>query len=297
MSVSVLKRPYSYCFSGNPVYYELFSSLAATDNTVQIELRVKFKTIGGAYSATDAIPFAPVNGSVKADIADILESLLTYELPTFENDTALQAAAGHTGEFYLQFREVSALNQDTTWDDSDAGFSCLVLKGGLSRFKYQGNNFWVNYFNVKKPFLTWQQSGRKAALDERLYLLFLNTVEADSIKAVAKVYFIDGTTATTERSAVVPKNQCVYIPAGAAQWNLQSLAPKIIWYWEISVYAGTQPLSETFRFEQDNRNDYNETTLHYRGSLGGLDSVRVRGDLQQELSYEFQKLAVTQRPD
>jgi hypothetical protein len=297
MSVTVQKRPYQYCFSGNAVFYELMSSLAATDNTVQIELRVQFKTVGGTYSATDAIPFAPVEGMVKADIADILESLLTYDVPDLSAGIALQSAPGHTGTFYLQFREVSATNQNTTWDDSEAGFACLAVKGGLSRFKYQGNNFWVNYFNVKKPFLTWQQSGRKAALDERMYLLFLNLIEADSIRAVAKVYFIDGTNASTDSTATVLSGQCVYVPAGAEQWNLQSLAAKVIWYWEITVWAGSIQLTETFRFEKDNRNDYNETTLHYRGSLGGLDSVRVRGDIQQDLSYQFQKLQLTQGPD
>lgn len=297
MAVSVLKRPYQYCFSGNPVHYELFSSLAASDNTVQIELRVQFRTVGGAYIATEALPFAPVQGTVKADIKDILESLLQYELPTFTDEKSLQPAPGHTGQFYLQFREVSASNQETTWDDTEAPFAALVLKGGMSRFKYQGNNFWVNYFLVKKPFLTWQLSGRKAALAERMYLLFLNTETAFELRAEARVFFIDGTSAVTSNTITVPLGVAFYVPAGAAQWDLQSLASKVIHYWEISIWNGADLVSEKFRYEADNRNDYNDYTLHYRSSLGSLDSVRIRGEITPELTYEFTKLAVTQQPD
>lgn len=299
MSISVLKRPYAYCFSGNPVHYELYSSQAAADPTLQMEVRVQFKTITGAFAPTPALRFAPVQGTVKADIKDLLESLLTYEVPAFGTETSVQLASGHTGFFYLQFREISVLNPEPSWDESEASFPCLVVKGGLARFKYQGNNFFVNYFQVKKPFLTWQVSGRLAGITERMYLLYLHTLEeaADYLTVDVKVTFTDGTTATTSTTFNAVAGQCCYIPAGADQWQLQSLAAKYIHFWEITIKAGSVILSETFRYYLDNREEENNVTLHYRNSLSGLDSVRVRGVIETDLDYSFNTIAVVQEPD
>jgi hypothetical protein len=305
MAIVIQKRPYQYCFSGNPVHYELFSDLAASDATVFLEVRLMFRNIGGAYVPSPAIPYNPVVGIATIDAQDLLDGLLEYDLPGFSVDEKdIWAAVRQTGEFYLQYREITATNPDPSWDDSEIDYERFVIKGGISRWKYQGNNFFTNYFNASEPllpnpFLTWQARERMASLQERMYLLFLNITEVVALTVEAKVTYTDATSSvvdTTLNGGV--KSRCYYIPSGAAQWGLDLLNPaKSIHYWEITVKALGGAVTESFRYYADNRWNYNDITLSYRGSLGGLDSIRVRGVIEYGMDYNFSEQATTQSPD
>jgi hypothetical protein len=82
-----------------------------------------------------------------------------------------------------------------------------------------------------------------------------------------------------------------YIPVGATELNLQAITPaQKIWYWqcwlEDTISGGLGILTEKFILAADGRNDYNQLTIHYRNSLGGIDSVRVRGVIQKNLDYQ-----------
>jgi hypothetical protein len=303
MSIQITKRPHTRVFSGNPVHYELYSALAASDPTVSFEVRVMFKKMGGTYSPVVSLPYSPKDGSASVDVKDILDSVLDYDLPAIGMDeTTGTVTDKQTGNFYLQFREITSVNPDPGWDDSEADYECFVVKGGLNDFKYQGNNFWLNYFDVKKPFLTWQLNGRLASKDERMYLAWLcDNLTAGWYKAT--VYYRDGSlnTLTVPIPIASPNNygKVVYLPVGATQLGLQALDPaQDIYYWTIQVVdavGGTY--SELFKYELDNKNDYIGITLNYRNSLGGLDSVRVRGSLEKKLDYSFTELERTITPD
>ena len=193
MAILVNRRPHTHNFSGNPVHYELYSSLASVDATVFFEVKVMFRKLSALnYAEIVTLPYSPVNGYADIDLKDILDSLLEYALPSFNNpfETTVWDAAPQTGHFYLEFREITSGNPDPSWDDSEKDFERFVLKGGLNDFKYQGNNFWLNYFFVANPFLTWQQSGRLASYNERMYLAWLDlTIHAnDLLKVKATVY-------------------------------------------------------------------------------------------------------------
>jgi hypothetical protein len=314
MSVVIQKRPYRYCFSGNPVHYELYSALAAADPTISLEIRLMFKNIGGAYAPSQAIPYDPIAGIATVDAQDLLDGLLEFELPHFSIDELqVWSASRQTGEFYLQYREITALNPNPSWDDSESDYESFVVKGGISRWKYQGNNFWVNYFFNELPFLTWQRNGRLAAYSERMYLAWLNDSDGLALgydlRSVFHVYYTDGTSATGYKSFSALKGVVYYCPAGAAQWNLQAIhSNKTIWYWTIQVLGhtdledvhGPKPdvlLSEVFKYYLDNRNNYNDITLSYRNSLGGLDSARIRGVIDYNLDYDYTEQATVQAPD
>jgi hypothetical protein len=323
MAIEVRTRPYTYCFSGNPVHYELYSALAAGDATVFFETRIQFKNIGGAYTPSPALPYNPVEGVATIDAQDLLDGLLEYELPGFDvNEKLLWAAAKHTGEFYLQFREITSVNPDPDWDDSEKEYAAFVMKGGIGRWKYQGNNFWVNYFKLAdadalRPFFTWQpvpddQSNnrkRLVAADERIYLLYLNLATVAGRAAKAKAFYTDGSTLTvtnaiTAAGGAMLENVPYYIPAGAKQWGLID-AGKSIHYWEIAIIDLNTPnkyFTETIRFYQDNRKldnrtNYNDITISYRSSLGGIDTARIRGVIERSMDYNFSEQATYQAPD
>jgi hypothetical protein len=305
MAIQVQKRPFSYAFSGNPVHYQLYSALAAGDDSIFFEVRLMFKNVGGSYEPTEALPYSPYNGVATLDVQDILEGLLDAELPEFNSDeTTIYPAPGQTGSYYLQFREITSTNQEPSWDDSESVHEGFIVKGGISRFKYQGNNFWVNYFGLQdtiqpSPFLTWQVSERLAAVNERMFLLFLHVQELDAFKVSAKVTYTDGTTLTVNKVFTdAEKGVPYYIPAGANQWSLENSA-KSIHFWEIVVKNNTTgvAISKTFTYYADNRNNYNLVTLHYRNSLGGLDSLPIRGVIEYNNDYDYSELGKVTAPN
>lgn len=315
MAIEILKRPYYHCFTGNPVHYELYSALAAGDATVSFEVKVRFKKIPDAdYVDVVTLPYAPKDGYATIDLKEILDGLLEYDLPQFDVDeTKIWQSNNQTGKFYLQFREITTVSPDPSWDDSELDYACFALKGGLNDFKYQGNNFWLNYFIPNNPFLTWQISGtrqlsdgsiertRLAADNERMYLAWLGNTQAAGLSMIVKVYYTDGTNGTkTVGFPTSVKDVIYYLPVGCNQLSLKDIQPtKSIYYWTVQVIDvnDNTTYSELFNYELDNRNDYIAITINYRNSLGGLDSVRVRGSVEKKIEYNYTELEKTIEPD
>jgi hypothetical protein len=309
--IIVNERPYDLCMSGNPIGYELYSALAATDADIYFEVRIKFcYTHTLSFATLVTFPVYPVAGIAKFDIKDFLDGKLAYDLPEFnaeEKDATL--APNHAGKFYIEFREILTAGSDPSWNDSESDYEKFVMKGGLTYFTYRGDNFWENYFNDNNPFLTWRESGRFARMQDRMYLAFLNVdtlpsfligeeVIPAALWASAKVYYTDGTESARQYHEVPPDQAYAYsinfIPAGCHQWSLQDLNPaKQIHKWDIQMYYtsaadGTKTeLNDPFIFEADNRNDYNNFLLQFRNSLGGIDPILLRGDIDPNLNYNY----------
>lgn len=310
MAIEITKRPYDKCFSGNPVHYELYSAQAAADSTIFFEVKIRFKYVGGSYADVVTVPYYPVAGTAKVDIKDILHSELEYGLiPFYTDEKTIWAAPEQTGYFYIEFREITTANPEPTWNTTEIDYERFVVKGGLDYFAYRGNNFWVNHFLTNYPFFTWQKNGRLAAPDERIYLAWLNDQDITALNLMVFViaYYTDGTNSGSNESDFTDpgatRGKMYFIPAGCDQWGLDGLdVNKDIDYWTIQVMdesggGGSTPVSELFTFYYDRRNDYNNTTLHYRNSLGGLDSVRIRGVIEQGLDYSFSEQQKTVNPD
>lgn len=306
MAIKITKRPFKFSFSGNPVHYELTSAIAATNADIYFEIRLMFRPVNtGAFTEVHRWPFYPTAGIAEISVHNLLHSKLEWELPKWiPNEKLPQEARNHTGEFYIEFREVTPDDLTPSWDDTESDFVCTVIRGGINYFVWRGNNYWVNYHNIKKPFLTWQLSGRMAQFNERIFLGWLcQRPGAGLVEVRCKVTYRDGTFTQLSQAWIPDENIFYYIPAGALQWDLAALDPaKTIWYWEINVVdvsdpADPQQLSELFKYELDNRWSLNDITLHYRNSLGGLDSVTVRGVLDQNLDYQFTEQNRTFRAD
>jgi hypothetical protein len=131
-----------------------------------------------------------------------------------------------------------------------------------------------------------------------MYLAYLVIDTLGTVNVEAKVTYTDKSIDSMSFAmATKTPNKIYYIPAGAKQLDLDQLQPaKTIWYWEITVKE-TGAVSETFKYVSDNRQDYNDITINYRNSIGGLDSLRIRGTIQYDLDYEFQEQAKTVRPN
>lgn len=299
MSIVVTKRPASRCWSGNPIHYTLYSSDAEAEPTNYFEIRIRFQRMDAPdYVNIITLTYKPVLGTAKIDIQDILDGLLEYEMPFIEHAgffTASQYNSNKaTGHAYIQYREITEDDDNPDWVDDESDYDFLVVKGGISWEKWRGDNYWINYFDVVKPFLTWEKSGCLHSLTERMYLAWLNTtaVYVGDIKIKRTVQFTDGSQDVVYIDCPCPENYIVYIPTGGKQLKIDEIDnTKNIHWWELQVYnTGTnpeEPMSGTFRYYLDNRYDYNGTTLNFRNSLGGISSARIRGTIQFDQEFQF----------
>lgn len=294
--ITVKQRPYLYNWTGNSVYYELYSAAAAADDSISFEVRVFFKNSAETdYEQVITLPFVPLSGSVKFNLQDILHAHLEFLMPDIFDDATIIDMTRQSGTFYIDFREISAISTNPPWDSSETEYFRHIIKGGIHAFRFKGNNYWLNYFPDNQPFLTWQQSGRLAHKRERMYLAWYCTKTAASPNLVARItaYFTDGSNNSADKPVPGDLLHVYLIPAGYFQQDLDTLGPgKKTWYWTVQMLDITDPgapvaLSEIFKYQVDNRSDYNDVTLHYRNSLGGIDSVRIRGVIETNLNYDI----------
>jgi hypothetical protein len=298
MALQVLKRPSERNWSGNPIHYTLYSAAAEADPTIFFEIRVKFVRMDGTtFINVVTLPYKPVSGTAKIDIQDILDGLLEYELPYLP--TANEYASPYnaykmTGFFYIEYREITEADNDPEWITEEVDNERFIVKGGLSFEKWRGDNYWVNYFDVVKPFLNWEESGNLHLLTKRMYLAFLHLTDVSPAEIMMQrtLVFTDGSSDVALLNCPVIQNTVIYFPTGAAQLQLATVDPsKDIYYWEMQVVKvssnPTEPLSVPHRYYADNKMDYNDITLNYRNSLGGLNSVSIKGVIDYSLEYDF----------
>jgi hypothetical protein len=301
MAIVVTKRPTDRCWTGNPIHYALYSAAAEAEPTNYFEIRIRMKRLdAAAFVDVIDLPYSPVDGTALVDIQDILDAMLEYELPTTPDDDEYLAphfAKKMTALFYIQFREITELDADPDWVDTETDNQRLAVKGGISFHKWRGDNYWVNYFDIVKPFLTWELSGRPHSIAERMYLAWLNltAVPETEIKMKRTVRFTDGSEDVSLLDCAVPFRNVVYFPSGGAQLEIEEVdVNKTVYWWELQVMKIStnpeEPLSEAFRYYKDNIPDYNGITLNYRNSIGGLNSVRIRGVIDYSLEREFSQV-------
>ena len=304
--IVVTARPYGYNWSGNGIWYRLFSEAAKTDATIRFEVRIQFMRADETdYRLLLTMPMVPnADGTATINWQTVLDAALEYGIPQLSSDNTATQSLTQTAQFYMEFREVTVAASDPSWSTHESDFKRWVIKGGLPEFSFNNNGYWDNFYPATKPFLTWQVKGRMAALTERIYLTWLQLLITGDISLwlTVTVYYDDLTSATQIVSFESKTMAVNLLPAGAAMLQLQTLEPtKKIWYWTLQVQDPTDPddvknLSEIFSYEADNRPDYNDLTLLYRNSLGGLDSSRIRGVVDQSTDYLMQEITRVRRP-
>jgi hypothetical protein len=290
MAVILTERPYEVAFSKNPVVYRFQTDTDLTTPGLRIDARLFHREFNTAsFVQIFELSLVPDSaGLCSIDVMKTLDSLVEYELPII-NGTAAEQAFAQAGQFYVDYREATTATPDPAWT-SDASDSRIVIKGGLPHQHWQGPNYFINYNGV----LTWQKTGRYIGPTEKTWYTYLHlgTNNQENMSAKINVYYTDGTSSlnavTIPLDASVPKYGIYRIPAGS-QLALKDLdAAKVIQYYTIRIVAATTNLTVEFKYIVDWRNNYSKTTLYFFNSLGGLDSVRLLGELGKKTSYERQ---------
>ena len=297
MSLILIERPAETSFSRNPVRYSLVTNTALDMAGLRIDVRLLYKALtASGYTRTFEISLAPdSNGVASIDLNKILDSLVTNSLPSIAS-TSVQRAFEQVGMFYIEYREISNATPTAGWT-SDSTSARYVVKGGLPYERWQGPNYFLTYPN---PFLTWQKTGRNIGATESSWLTYLHTgASATSVSAKVSIYYTDGTSdldAITMAfpDATVVKNSMYRIPVGPEHAGITAFdTAKVVEHYAVKVVDGSSTLHEDYLFTVDYRNTYSTTTFNFINSIGGMDSIRVRGTIQREARYENQMAETT----
>jgi hypothetical protein len=291
MAVLLTERPYEVCFSRNPIVYRLQTDTALDTAGLRIDVRLLHRKFGTAsFVQIFEISLIPDSaGLVSVDVSKTLDSLTNYKLPGISSQI-IEQAFDHAGEFYVQYREATTATPNPSWT-SDSSNTIVAIKGGLPYQAWQGPNYFINYNGI----LTWQKTGRLIGPSEKSWLTYLHLGANNQANMSAKinVYYTDGTSSLNAVTLTFPDDEIpiyalYHIPTGA-QLALKDLdSTKVIQYYTVRVVADTTNLTVEFRYNVDYRNNYSSTTLHWFNSLGGLDSVRLLGELNKKTVYERQ---------
>jgi len=288
--VLMTERPYEVCFSRNPVVYRFQTDTALSTPGLRIDVRMFHRKFGAfgfvQIFETSLVPDSA--GRVSIDLRKTVDSLIDYKLP-LATSIAIQSAFDHAGTVYVDFREVTTAAPSPAWT-SDLSNSITVVKGGIPYQQWQGPKYFFNSNGI----LTWQKTGRGIGPTEKSWLTYLHLGmnNQENMSAKVNVYYTDGTSTlnavTLPISGAVPKYGIYHIPTGS-QLALKDLdSAKVIHYYTVRVVAGTTNLTVEFKYVVDYRNTYSVTTLHWFNSLGGFDSIVLRGELNKKTVYERQ---------
>lgn len=288
--ITLLERPYQVCFSRNPVAYKLQTNTALATQGLKIDVRLMFRRFGANdFIQQIAISLVPdSSGIAEIDFSKVLDSLVDYSLPAITTAVP-ERAFDQVGEFYVGYREITTAAPNPVWTTDSS--TIRVIKGGLPYEKWQGPNYFINNNGV----LTWQKTGRLIGPTEKAWYTYLHLGTNNQANMAAKVnlYFTDGTVQTNAVTinfpdTAVPKYGIYRIPVGA-QLALKDVQPaKTIHYYTVRIVANTTDLTVAFKYIVDYRGNYSRITLYYLNSLGGLDSIRLLGELGKKVAYDRQ---------
>ncbi|MGX7687160.1 DUF5977 domain-containing protein [Flectobacillus roseus] len=237
---------------------------------------------------------APFYYGTDFEIDSILDGLLSYCPPKY-NQTQIMVCASMT----IPFKVKSAIKNNTgvlgTITTSDTLFA---IKAGLSTDQYPGwkDNFFTNYFDQNKPFLTFHP--REKTIDreqpEFLYWLCNLLPKPSKVNVRVEVSFSDGSTSVlTPQFLVNPSQYTVYcIPVGFVTLGLDLLetdTKKVVDYQVWLSNDVNQRLTEIRTYTLETQYFPNTRYVIFVNSLGGYDTIRTTGTGQGSLKVNRTK--------
>lgn len=302
MAVSLTERPHKYSFSLNDIRYVFaVSNPDAAGCAVEVELWAH--KAGAAGERFHAITLYPdKQGYVYAYIQTYLQSLLEPAIPDPDGDM-IQPAGSQASYYFIKYRQVTNANTTASFV-SDEVNKCIVLMGGVEQAKFKRNNFFYSYLPTYKPFLTWIPAKRFVYTDQVLFLTFLATATTDTYKVQHKVAYTDGTIENLQQNIdMTATTEFLFrVKAGAQALNLDAIHPtKKLHYYEIRVLdADDVVVVNAYRFYIEHHKLYAWHDLHFTGSLGGFEGIRLKGSYDHEVqttAEEVQHIAFNKQWD
>lgn len=277
MSTSVIERPASLSFTKNEIRYVFESTdITPVGFYLQVELYVKELKPDSVFVPVKTFNLKPnSDGKTFLYINDRIDTKTSYVIPKINLPTTnanLQAV-----QFYVLFREVTALAPDEDFVETESEKVRTALKGGIEKQKFSRNNYF-NYQSNNKLYFTWQPQNRFIFSDELAFLSLYITGADRKLKITIKK--LNGATVNNITAVDFSAALFWHINVSPGFLNINALADgDPVMYYEVSILdAADEVLYNPYRYYLEYRPQYTYYDLGFHNSLGGFDTIRVKGD-------------------
>ena len=301
MQALILKQPYPVSLSGNPIPFSFCitpygSNQTAQDVRVLVQIMVEDNQNSNLFTAVYSQNFYPdATGQVDIDIQSRIDPYLEYFLPgQFLNKPV--AATGQAKRYMLKYLlQVNGIAVGLAM--SSPVFH--VIKGGMAYDQWHPSEIFTYYLQQQTHFLGFETASEKVRADATSFLFFLAPV-ADTYTCTATVVDDAGLLYTFTIPTTIKLTQYAVgcLPSGYTALALQALLPvgSFAKMYSIQVTGATSGIIAYRTFRLDYRNWYNTSTICYRNSLGGLESLTLRGQIDFEADYVTQQASLKVPP-
>lgn len=304
-TANLIKSPHEISFSGNAITFSFaISPYSSIEQSMDIRLnvRVLVEQVFGSnlFTEVKAQPYLPNgNGKIDIDISSILDPYLEYFTPRLTQLNPVQAINQRKRfriDYLLQIDNlpVGTVQQSEIFN---------VCKGGMSYDSFHPSLLFTQHItDNQRPLFFPIQKEYTGTKEVRFMFWMYPFTDQAPLKVVYKVYYEDNSigTKTIDRTITLSKWGIGCVAAGYEQCKLQLIAPTktpVRYTVEIQRSASNEVVIAPITFWIDHRSFYNTSTLLYRNSLGGIDTIRMRGQIDVEQEYSRENAVQTVPPN
>lgn len=294
MDVLLLKKPYEVSLAGNPMPF-IFQLTPYGDIqrrskyklqiNVLIETAYRSRTYINCYSQ---VYFPDISGQIRIDVHTILDAYMEFYMPKLTLQKLL-LCKDQSKRFQVSYQLQLEDEFVTDLATSDIFYA---IKGGLPYEQWNPVAFFTKNILTDLQPLHYAPAGEKIAPDQKLFFFWLYPLDDRADQSITYTFLLeDGTTETYTPTPTVKalKWGVLVAPAGLSQLAYTPTGGKLVVSYTIQVFADTTPITAPYTYTLDYRNFYNDYRILYRNSLGGLDSLRLRGQVDIDADYAYQK--------
>lgn len=303
VDVKVIERPAEFSFSLNEIRY-VFQNQGTTA-ILFLQVRLYYLTLGSAQAnevLLETFNLKPdAQSKVYFYINAYLDSLLNLVVPgTADTYSVYTNANDQARLFRIEFRGVTSIDDPTEFILSEPFRA--VVKGGVEEQRYSRDNYF-KYQAINKSFFTWL-GDKNVSIGQPIWLTcllrppILSGGDPDTAaNKTFKIQFVftgaEGTTAV-KTITVTSTDHCflTHIDVRLYEEDLATYFPdeKLIHYRVVVRDADDVIIAQSNLFYIEYRPVYKYYDLVYSNSLGGFDSLRVKGQVTKSFSREFNEL-------
>lgn len=282
--MTITNRPYQYCWSKNEIAFSfLLTDLSATGLYGQIRI---FYALPGVSTFTDmgqVFELVPDSeGTITLPVQQYIDALLKYILPDIRE--TITVADKQAIKFYISYRQITDDDPDADWTNDDDN-TILALKGGIEKNKWLGNNYFVNYQEAGKYFLTWHPNNSFVFANENVFLTFWNLLPADANYTLKVIKYCTDATTVTVTTSFYASSTLYHFFINPDVFDFSDPTGKILYYYTAQVFDNTDTaISELRTFYIEKRPVYVFYELLFHNSLGGFQNLRTISDIN--LTYD-----------
>ncbi len=276
-----------YTFAMNPYG----STEAAQDIRLVIRVMVEDSFGSNIYTEVKSQVFYPNGkGEVSFDVKNIIHAYLEYYMPNPNLMRPLQAI-NQRKRYRVDYL---ILKEGVIVGDLEETDVLNAVKGGIAYEEWHPKEFFTSLIMDQKQSLQFHPM-RKVAFDELRYFFWIYPWDDAALQTVMIDILLDDQStinADLSQKLFVGKWAVCCVPIGFNQLKLNDLVPadRTAISYTIQVKTPGTSIVAPVTFELEQRNFYNTFHLVYRNSLGGMETINMRGQVDFETDHQRQAI-------